>query len=106
MAGEFEGTYIFEWAVEGAVVRGLGTIPALDQKSAILFYHRPATREIEMVSVGAGGMLWRMTGPDSSETREMPDAVMPDGSKLKLRFTRFNVTASRFESRMERSSRR
>ncbi|MBP7779495.1 MAG: hypothetical protein KA371_20445 [Acidobacteria bacterium] len=33
--------------------------------------------------------------------RTTPDTVMPDGSTIRLRFTRFNVTRDRFESKVE-----
>ena len=103
-AGSFDGTYTFSWVMEDKVVQGISTIPQFKMASGILFYLRPGTGEIEMVSVGGDGQLWTMTGPQDSETRETPLVAMPDGSTLKLRFTRFNVTPDRFESRMERST--
>ena len=57
-----------------------------------------------MASVGPDGHLWVMTGPADGEVRTTPDTVLPDGSTRRLRFTRFNVTADRFESRMEFST--
>lgn len=104
VAREVEGTYEFEWVVPGKVVSGVSAIPTLDQRSGILFYHRPATKEIEMVSVGPDGALWVMTGPEDGEVRETRDRPMADGSTMKLRFTRYNVEADRFESKMEYSS--
>ena len=104
VAGTFEGTYSFEWVMEDRIVKGMSTIPAFEQASGILFYIRESTDEIEMVSVGKDGQLWIMTGSIGSETRETPVVTMPDGAKLKLRFTRYNVTPDRFESRMERST--
>lgn len=98
------GTYSFEWVVEDRVLRGESAIPALDQRSAILFYVDQAKNRIEMASVGRDGHLWVMTGPADSETRMTPDTVMPDGSTMRLRFTRFNITRDRFESRMEVSA--
>ncbi|QUL38203.1 hypothetical protein [Erythrobacter sp. JK5] len=103
-AGDFSGTYSFAWVVEDKVVQGISTIPEFAMASGILFYLRPSTQEIEMVSVGPDGQLWTMTGPMDSETRETPMVEQADGSTIKLRFTRFNVTPDRFESRMERSS--
>lgn len=100
----FQGSYDFAWAVPDRVVRGTSSIPALQQTSAILFFVREATAQVEMLSVGRDGMVWTMTGPWDSEVRETPVVSMPDGSTLKLRFTRSNVTTDRFESRMERSS--
>ena len=104
VAASFEGTYHFEWVVPDAVVRGVSTIPKLNQTSAILFYVRPSQNEIEMVAVGKDGQLWTMTGKDTEETRETPLVSMPDGSSLKLRFTRYNVTQDGFESQMEAST--
>ncbi|WFL76451.1 hypothetical protein P7228_10625 [Altererythrobacter arenosus] len=103
-AGSFAGTYTFDWVMEDKVVQGVSVIPEFEMASGILFYLRPATSEIEMVSVGPDGQLWTMAGPQDSETRETPVVDMPDGTTLKLRFTRFNVTPDRFESRMERST--
>jgi hypothetical protein len=99
-----EGTYEFEWVIPDRVARGVSRIPSLDQASAILFYLRPAQRQIEMVSVGADGRLWVMTGPDDSEVRTTADVPTADGGRMRLRFTRFNVTPGRFESRMDWST--
>ncbi|GEM_PF-951750 len=104
VAGVAEGTYEFAWVVEDKVVQGVSRIPEFGMASGILFYLRPGTNEVEMVSVGADGQLWVMTGPQNSETRQTPVVTMPDGTTLKLRFTRFNVSENRFESRMERST--
>ncbi|MBX7527389.1 hypothetical protein [Qipengyuania vesicularis] len=104
VAGEADGTYTFDWVTEDKILRGQSEIPQFYMRSAILFYHRPGTSEVEMVSVGPDGRLWVMTGPDTTETRETPVVTNPDGSTIKLRFTRFNVSDDRFESRMERSS--
>lgn len=98
------GSYTFEWVVPDRVVRGVATMPELDQTSALLFYVRPRTRELEMVSVGADGQLWRMSGPDDGETRTTPPTPMPDGTTLMLRFTRYDVEPDRFRSRMELSN--
>lgn len=98
------GTYSFEWVVEDRVLRGESVIPALDQRSVILFYVDPARRLLEMASVGKDGHLRVMTGPADGEVRTTPDTVLPDGSTIRLRFTRFNVARDRFESRMEVST--
>jgi hypothetical protein len=100
----FAGTYRFEWVIPDALLRGVSEIPELGQRSAIMFYHRPVKGEIEMVSVGADGKLWVMTGRDGSESRETTDLPTTDGGTMRLRFTRFNVTPDRFESRMEWST--
>lgn len=99
-----DGTYRFSWVMEDRIVQGMSTIPQLEMASGLLFYLRDATSEIEMVSVGPDGQLWTMTGPQDSEIRETPVVEMPNGSTLKLRFTRFNVSDDRFESRMDRST--
>jgi hypothetical protein len=57
-----------------------------------------------MVSAGADGRLWVMTGPDDAEVRITPDVPTQDGGRMRLRFTRYNVTADRFESRMDYST--
>jgi hypothetical protein len=99
-----EGQYRFGWVVPDRVVSGMSTIPELNQASGILFFLRPSNHEIEMVSVGADGHLWRMIGPDSGETRITPETPMADGSTLMLRFTRYAVETDSFRSRMEMSS--
>lgn len=104
VAGRFDGSYVFEWVMEDKIVKGLSTIPQFQMSSGLLFYLRDSTGEIEMTSVGPDGQLWVMTGPQDSETRETPVVDMPDGTTLKLRFTRFNVSEDRFESKMERST--
>ena len=104
IAGAFDGVYEFEWVVADRVVQGVSRIPALEQVSAILFYLRPASSEIEMVSVGRDGQLWVMTGRDGEEVRTTPDVQTADGGVMRLRFTRFNVASDRFESRMEIST--
>ncbi|MEZ5417082.1 MAG: hypothetical protein R2708_07050 [Vicinamibacterales bacterium] len=103
VARAVQGTYEFEWVVPDTVVRGVSHIPALDQRAAILLFVNPREKTVEMTSVGADGQLWRMIGPVGGDSRTTPDVTMPDGSTLRLRFTRSNVTADRFESRMERS---
>lgn len=95
------GTYDFEWVVEDRVLNGQSEIPELGIKSGILFYVNEGKGLIEMASVGKDGHLWVMTGPVGGETRATPDTPMSDGSTMKLRFTRYNVSTDRFESRME-----
>lgn len=95
------GTYVFDWIVEDRVLRGESTIPDLQLKSGILFFVDQAAGELVMASVGRDGHLWVMRGPAAGDTRTTPDTLMPDGSTQRLRFTRFNVTTDRFESRME-----
>lgn len=96
-----EGTYSFRWVVPDRVISGVSEIPALEQRSAIMFYVSDTKGVIEMVSVGADGDLWVMTGPIAGETRTTLPKTMPDGTVLELRFTRFEVTADSFRSRME-----
>ncbi len=57
-----------------------------------------------MSSVGPDGHLWRMIGPDASETRTTPNTPMADGTTIMLRFTRYAVEQNRFQSRMEVST--
>jgi len=96
-----KGTYVFDWVIEDRVLRGESAIPELQTKAGILFFIDEAAGQIVMASVGRDGHLWVMTGPADGETRTTPDTAMPDGSTMRLRFTRFNVTPDRFESRME-----
>lgn len=95
------GSYEFSWVVRDRVVAGKSEIPELDQASGILFYISPGRSEIEMVSVGADGRLWVMTGPLGGETRTTQEYATADGGTGQLRFTRFNVSDDTFESRME-----
>jgi hypothetical protein len=96
------GSYEFEWVVPDRVVRGVSEIPELKQRSAILFYLNSAGKTIDMISVGAEGQAFVMSGPLGGETRETSFRD-PEGRRILLRFTRSNVTPNRFESRMERS---
>jgi len=95
------GTYRFDWVIPDRVVSGRSEIPELQQVSAILFYVSESRRRIEMVSVGQDGALWVMTGPLGGEVRTTGEFATASGGKAQLRFTRFNVTPDRFESRME-----
>lgn len=99
-----KGTYAFDWVVEDRVLRGESSIPELQTKAGILFFLDEAAGEMVMASVGRDGHLWVMSGPADGETRTTPDTRMPDGSTMRLRFTRFNATPDRFESRMEVSA--
>jgi hypothetical protein len=98
------GTYKFDWIVPDRVLAGRSDIPDWKQASGILFYVNERRSTIEMASVGADGMLWVMAGPAGSETRTTPPMPAAGGGTMQLRFTRFNVTPDRFESRMEVST--
>lgn len=98
------GTYVFEWVVPDRVLSGRSKLPELNQVSGILFYYEEAKDLIGMAAVGADGHLWVMTGPADREVRTTPPTVMPDGSTLTLRFTRYNVEPDSFESMMEYSN--
>jgi hypothetical protein len=98
------GTYRFDWVVPDRVLAGRSDIPDWKQASGILFYVNERRSTIEMASVGADGHLWVMTGPAGGETRTTPPTPLADGGTMQLRFTRFNVTPDRFESRMETST--
>ncbi|MCB1042169.1 MAG: hypothetical protein KDC35_04490 [Acidobacteria bacterium] len=102
VAATFQGTYEFEWVIEDHVLSGKTSIPELEMVSAILFYVNE--RDIQMVSVGKDGKLWIMTGPLGGDTRMTEPYQSEDGTTRQLRFTRFNVTADQFESRMEITS--
>lgn len=101
VAASTEGTYEFSWVVPDRVVLGRNRVPATGQASGILFYISETRRTIEMVSVGADGYLWIMTGPLGGETRTTQEYATVDGGTGRLRFTRFNVATDSFESRME-----
>ena len=104
VAQKVEGTYQFDWVVTDRVLTGRSSIPALGQTSGILFYVNERRSTVEMVSVGADGHLWVMTGPAGGDSRMTPPTPMSDGSRMQLRFTRFNVAPGCFESRMEVST--
>jgi len=95
------GTYEFSWVVVDRVLTGKSVIPELDQASGILFYINDKKGFIEMVSVGADGTLWVMTGPLGEETRLTKEFPTTTGGTGQLRFTRFNVNPDAFESKME-----
>lgn len=97
------GTYTFEWVEPDSIVMGKSELEGLGA-SGLLFFVRPDADEVEMVSVGGDKRVWRMVGPDDSETRETGVETMPDGSTIRLRFTRSNVQPDSFESRMFISS--
>ena len=103
LLGTYTGRYEFRWVVEDKIVSGHSELPQLQQKSAILFFHRLNTREVEMISVGSDGRPWRMIGPDDSEVRTTANTPMPNGTKLMLRFTRHNIEQDSFQSTMESS---
>lgn len=96
-----DGSYRFEWVVADRVLIGTSQIPSLGMSAGLLFYIDGAENEIEMVSVGADGKLWIMSGPLDSETRMSEPYRTADGTRAQLRFTRYNVSADRFESKME-----
>ena len=101
VARSVTGTYEFTWVVADRVLAGRSDIPELKQAAGILFYVNEAKRQIEMVSVGADGNLWIMTGPLGAEFRLSQEFETPKGATARLRFTRFNVLSDMFESRME-----
>lgn len=101
VARSAEGIYEFSWVVPDRVVQGNSRIPAMDQASGILFYLNEARRVIEMVSVGADGRLWVMTGPLGGNVRTTQEYQDSGGGTGQLRFTRYNASPDRFESRME-----
>lgn len=104
VARSIAGTYEFRWVVPDRVLAGESHLPELKQQSAILFFVQESKGLITMASVGAEGYLWIMSGPVDGEVRTTPDVPMSDGSTMRLRFTRSDVAAERFESRMEYST--
>lgn len=101
VAQEVNGTYQFYWVVEDRVVSGRSDIPTLGQSSAILFYINEEAQAIEMSAVGKDGKLWIMTGKLGEDSRETAYYSPEPNVEQKLRFTRFNVKADSFESKME-----
>lgn len=95
------GSYEFAWVIPDRVVSGKSEIAELQQVSAILFYINEKKQKIEMVSVGADGNLWIMTGELGQEVRTTEEFKTASGGTGQLRFTRYNVSADSFESRME-----
>jgi hypothetical protein len=104
VARSVTGTYEFSWVVTDRVVIGRSEIPELQQASGILFYISPSRKRIEMVSVGPDGHLWIMSGPLGGNYRATEPYKTTDGGTQQLRFTRFNVASTTFESRMEYST--
>jgi hypothetical protein len=104
VARSVEGTYTFRWVVPDRVISGESRIPSLNQASGILFYVSEARGVTEMTTVGTDGRLWVMTGPIDGEVRTTPPTRMDDGTTMELRFTRYNVAANTFESKMEYST--
>lgn len=101
VARSADGGYQFDWVVPDRVLSGRSDIPSMKMNSGILFYVNEKKMTIEMVSVGADGYLWIMTGAVGEETRYSQSFKSTDGKNNQLRFTRFNVTVDGFESRME-----
>jgi pimeloyl-ACP methyl ester carboxylesterase len=95
------GSYQFEFVVPDRVLSGYSDVPQKKQRSAILFYVNEKKKSIEMVSVGGDGKLWIMTGAVGDEVRSTQPFRTTDGKESQLRFTRYNVTPDRFESKME-----
>ncbi|MCI0659511.1 MAG: hypothetical protein L0220_00400 [Acidobacteria bacterium] len=101
VARTVKGSYQFEWVVPDRVVMGRSEMPEMKTSSGILFYVNEKKMVIEMVSVGADGHLWIMTGPLGGETRYTQKFKSTDGKDSQLRFTRFNVSTDSVESSME-----
>ena len=101
VARAVDGTYEFSWVVPDRVASGTTETPELQRAAGILFYINASKREIEMVSVGADGRLWVMTGPLGGSERLTQEYETTDGGKGRLRFTRYNVSPDAFESKMD-----
>lgn len=96
-----EGTYEFVWVIPDRVVSGKSVVPSQNEVSAILFYVSERKGVIEMLSVGADGNLWIMSGPLGGEERRTQVFKTQNGGSGQLKFIRYNVLADSFESRME-----
>jgi hypothetical protein len=94
------GTYRFEWVLRDRILSGVSEIPALKATSGILLYLAEGRGVIEMVSVGAEGTLWTMTGPLGGEERKTAPFAVEQGVLRTLRFTRIPIAPDSFESRM------
>jgi hypothetical protein len=103
IARTLEGSYTFDWVIPDRVLSGRSEIPEVNRVSAVLFYVNETQEKIEMVSVGADGRLWVMSGKLGEETRYTEPFATQDGGTAQLRFTRYNVRADTFESKMEYS---
>lgn len=101
VAKSAKGSYEFSWVVPDRVLMGKSEMPEMKRAAGILFYINEKKQQIEMVSVGNDGMLWTMTGPLGGETRLSQEFKTNDGGTGQLRFTRFNVSPDKFESKME-----
>ncbi len=101
VAKAVQGTYRFNWVMPDRVLSGQSEIPELKQRAGILFYVNEKRLTVEMVSVGADGRLWTMTGAAGEEVRTTPPFQGADGKESQLRFTRYNVKPDSFESKME-----
>jgi len=101
VARSVAATYRFEWALRDRILVGVTEMPELNSASGILFYVAPNRSAIEMVSVGPDGFLWTMTGAIGGNERRTQPFRTQGGGESRLRFTRYNVSADAFESRME-----
>jgi hypothetical protein len=101
VADSLDGTYEFAWVVPDRVVSGKSLVPSQNQVSALLFYVSERKHIIEMLSVGADGNLWIMTGPLGGEERRTQVFKTQGGGSGQLKFTRYNVLPDSFESKME-----
>lgn len=101
VAESLDGTYEFAWVVPDRVVTGKSVVTGKNQTSALLFYVSERKNIIEMLSVGADGNLWIMTGPLGGEERRTQAFKTQGGGSGQLKFTRFNVLPDSFESKME-----
>jgi hypothetical protein len=97
------GTWHFDWVVPDRVLSGRAVIPDWKQTSGMLFYLNEQRSTLEMASVGADGQLLVMSGPAGAETRTTAAIPLPDGRRMLQRYTRFGITADRFEARLETS---
>lgn len=95
------GNCEFSWVVAGRVVSGRSEIPQRQQAAGIVFFINETKRTIEMVSVGADGNLWTMTGPLGGNRRMSQEFATANRATRRLLFTPLKVTPEAFESKME-----
>ena len=97
------GTWTFDWIVPDRVLSGRSAIPDWNQSAAVLYYLNERMETLELAQVGSDGQLLVMSGPAGAESRTSSPVALPDGRRMMQRHTRYDVSADRFEARVERS---
>jgi len=104
IARTVSGTCQFEWVVPDRVISGRSSMGMLGQMSGILIYVNEQRASLEMAQVDANGQLTVLSGAAGNELRSTTPVPAPDGSKMQLRVTRYNVGPDRFDSRLDVST--